>query len=510
MNNKPDITALFAEYVSGTITDVQLRELEISLTQDAELRSRFIKYLNLDSALSDHAALSSSEVAEIESCTQQLTPLPARQSRMRINALTFATAVAAAIVLAFFLWPTGSSPSQGQAVATIVADVDAVLHKSGQPDSGSELFTDEYTLEEGLINLEFAGGVMVYIEAPARFKAASDKKILLHSGQLSASVPQAGIGFTVETPDAEVVDFGTEFSVDVGSGASEVHVFDGLVRIAPRLAGNENTESIDLRTDQAVRLDRQHPDPVMIDVATDRFIRNFDEPHTNRFQRMIQSMSPVAHYGMPIQKDSLACDPPDYEGKLIRAQGASKQSRRAKGISGSSLRVQAGSNGMGGVVDTPIPLYSGELTLIAHVYLENQAPNGTIITDTPEQGGRIMLGLDEVGGLTVAVQTETGQRLSITQSTLLPLQTWVQVIVISDGEKLRLYSDGQLVGHIKCGVLNRAAATPLWFGTRADGEGLWSGRIDEVAFIDRAITKAEIEKLHEVAVKRQDKFEDQP
>jgi ferric-dicitrate binding protein FerR (iron transport regulator) len=69
------------------------------------------------------------------------------------------------------------------------------------------------------------------------------------------------IGFTVETPAADVVDFGTEFSVDVAGGASEVHVFEGLVQVQPRSTEwHEATGSaVDLRTSQAVMIDNARP-----------------------------------------------------------------------------------------------------------------------------------------------------------------------------------------------------------------------------------------------------------
>ena len=43
--------------------------LEAALRDDAQLRRDFIEYMNLDSALSDLAALSEAEVAEIEKST---------------------------------------------------------------------------------------------------------------------------------------------------------------------------------------------------------------------------------------------------------------------------------------------------------------------------------------------------------------------------------------------------------------------------------------------------------
>ena len=99
---------------------------------------------------------------------------------------------------------------------------------------------------------------------------------------LSASVPPEGVGFAVDTPDAEVIDFGTEFSIDVESNASEVHVFEGLVRVQPRsLKDGKAGQAVNVQSSQAVKIDNASKKPVGIQLATDRFIRSFDEPKTS-------------------------------------------------------------------------------------------------------------------------------------------------------------------------------------------------------------------------------------
>ena len=66
MSDSPDLRPLFADYASGGISAEQLQTLEAALRDDAELRREFIEYMNLDSALSDLAALSETEVAAME------------------------------------------------------------------------------------------------------------------------------------------------------------------------------------------------------------------------------------------------------------------------------------------------------------------------------------------------------------------------------------------------------------------------------------------------------------
>ena len=99
-------------------------------------------------------------------------------------------------------------------------------------------------------------------EAPASFEAKDDSGIALHRGRLSATVPPEASGFRVETPSANIVDFGTEFSIDVDDDHSEIHVFDGHVQVQPFATASGNKPAgasnvIDLKTSQAVRINRR-------------------------------------------------------------------------------------------------------------------------------------------------------------------------------------------------------------------------------------------------------------
>ena len=72
---------------------------------------------------------------------------------------------------------------------------------------------------------------------------------------MSANVPPEGIGFTIETTEATIVDYGTEFSVEAGSGASEVHVFNGLVRVRSRRGTDDQAGKVyELAGDDAYTL----------------------------------------------------------------------------------------------------------------------------------------------------------------------------------------------------------------------------------------------------------------
>ena len=62
--------------------------------------------------------------------------------------------------------------------------------------------------------------------------------MFLKSGRLTAEVPPAASGFTVNTPRLNAVDIGTRFGVNVEeNGDSELHVMEGEVEVS-RTSGN--------------------------------------------------------------------------------------------------------------------------------------------------------------------------------------------------------------------------------------------------------------------------------
>ena len=464
-----------------------------------------------------HADLRSSlrrrciQVAALESCNEnEIAPALMssdrhdssgwRRSRMTIGFGSIALLAAACLLIAFVIPHEERGPDSSQPhFAAIVSEIGAVLTSGESSWDETGLSAGEYQLRRGLLHLRFDAGVMVFVEAPARFSAESGKRLVLYSGRLSANVPPKGIGFTVETPEAEVVDFGTEFSVDVEVGKSEVHVFDGLVRVQPRSgSGSDNTAAVNLRASQAVRIDDSSPKPVEITLAIDRFIRNFAEPK-RKYARSVKQLLPAAYYRMPIRDRGLVSEPPQYSGEVLTGDGI--RPPHSQGVfAGGSLRVKADSTGRGGRVDTPPPLVTGSFTLSVFVYLETRALDATVVTNIRANEGNFGLALDEKGLLRAKVRSSDGELQSVTATTLLPLKTWRHLVMVVDGEYLRIYEDAQLVASAQCSLIANAESETVWFGTRADGLGLWDGRIDELALFDKALSEKDVADLYQAAL----------
>jgi hypothetical protein len=103
-------------------------------------------------------------------------------------------------------------------------------------------------LTEGLVALEFDSGAKVNLEAPSELTLVDAMNVHLVKGTVVADIPDSAIGFRVTTPSANVVDFGTRFSVSVGAlmGGTRTQVYEGLVEVQSKLSG----EVVSLKTGQ--------------------------------------------------------------------------------------------------------------------------------------------------------------------------------------------------------------------------------------------------------------------
>jgi hypothetical protein len=80
-------------------------------------------------------------------------------------------------------------------------------------------------------------------------------------------------------------------------------------------------------------------------------------------------------------------------------------------------------------------------------------------------------------------------------ATVIPRWQWHQVVLVRDGPAVRVYLDGRMEIETTAPADFPAGLEQLFFGGRSDNESNWEGRLDEIAFFDRALSAAEIERL---------------
>lgn len=496
MSNTDDWSALIAEYIEGEITPDRLALLEAKLRSDPAFRRDFIQYLNVDYALGDLVALSATERSEAAVPVSANMAGSGTRPRSLRRRQGWIAAIAFVLLLGGLWFVIRPSNPRETTVAVRASDVDAVLLRDDRSWSSRDIPTGFYRLDKGLLHLQYPDNVELYVEAPAQFELIDRQRVRLQSGRISANVPD-GSEFSVATPEATVIQSGTEYSVEAITGGSEVHVFQGTVRVRPARDNDPGVAAIDLKASQAVRIDGPENRTTSISLASDRFIRTFEEPRRN-YAGTMKGLSPLAFYRMAIRDQGLRSDPPQYSGVVLTGAGSTPPHTRGV-FAGGSLRVGGNSTGRGGRVDHTPALDQGQMSLVVFVYLESPCPGAVIATNRNGSTGNFALALDDTGAAHPTVRQADGRFQAVTGSAPLPLATWRHLVFTSDGEQLRLYEDGEMVSSNKCAGLSSAPSDPWFFGTASNGTGLLSGRIDELAIFGRAITAEEVGVLYRAA-----------
>ena len=253
------LNALCNELVDGSISSERHAELEAWLLSDEAVRQHYVRVLGLSASLHDYAGEFESE--EGGDAIVSFSSSQAKNTRWPWRArLSLAAALVAALFLAVLLvkkeQPATQGIGQDHGLAVLTRASGLEWAKGATPYRiGDRLPTGEVKILSGTMQIEFYSGASVILEGPANLEIRSANEAFCHYGKVRGCVPPQAVGFTVKTPDYDLVDLGTEFGISVGeNGTSEVHVFDGKVEL--RDLGADTTKStLGLTEGQAVQLE---------------------------------------------------------------------------------------------------------------------------------------------------------------------------------------------------------------------------------------------------------------
>ncbi len=501
---KADELRLIDDFLSAEISTVEFPRLQSLLRESAEARATLRSLATVETKLQELAASNRETVAVFappRRVWKNATP------RRWLVGLGLAAVLAILAVRAWHLFYQPMQKPMGGVVATLSQSSGATLVAGGVEfgaENGAELRAGAYELRAGFLEITYATGVVVLVESPARFELRGTTVVALREGSLSARVPGPGIGFTVETPAASVVDLGTEFGVSANATASEVHVFVGEVLV--KTSGD--ADPLHLKENHASRIDLATRTPTGIEFRPQKFLRSLDDP-TGKFARQIYQLQPLAYYRMNTKRDITALKDSMklHDGRVVPGRNASPW---ITGRPGPALRLGGSEAGAYAVVpDYPIA-EAGEITVCAWVYAESRPRWASIAKNWAEDAGKDSAGQFEFGiwhddgDLEVRVHDAQGREIGVREGVPMPLGAWQFVAFTLDGTTLRLYREGNEVGSAPCAGLSVIAPSALGIGVRLEASGgqpdraipgFWDGRIDELAIFHHALNAAQIAQL---------------
>jgi hypothetical protein len=262
-----ELRALLDALCEESITAEQMRRLEELVLAHPEAEAYYVQYLSLHADLSRHFAVPPAVTEASLRDRARGTPARSRPRLLRYPRLLLGlSALAAGVLLAVVLWPRprvrvtpeeASPEPTDNTVAVLLQANGAEWEGPGPvPQVGTPLPPGRLRLRAGLAHLEFYSGATVILEGPADLRLISPRSAYCLRGRLRATVPPQAQGFTIGTPDFDLVDRGTEFGVAVGPDErTEVHVFQGLVELHDPGRNPPAGAHQDLKTGQGVRRD---------------------------------------------------------------------------------------------------------------------------------------------------------------------------------------------------------------------------------------------------------------
>ncbi|WP_145374945.1 LamG-like jellyroll fold domain-containing protein [Symmachiella dynata] len=236
---------MFRRLADGDMTADEFAAVEERLLADSGFRERYVRAMGIEAGL--HEALRFPGTFQL--------PKPRRLSSVRV--FVFGS-VCSMLLLGLAVWaywafvPGRSgviyhaSASPGAKPVAIVTRAEAA---SDDVRPGMRIKPGVLLVGEGQLQLEFMNGAQINLEGPAELHILSVEAAKLISGKAAVRIPPGARGFILNTPDAAVVDLGTEFAVSVEkNGESEIHVVDGEVDVS--LLGSDGNTLTNQRVTQ--------------------------------------------------------------------------------------------------------------------------------------------------------------------------------------------------------------------------------------------------------------------
>ncbi|QDT63370.1 FecR domain-containing protein [Calycomorphotria hydatis] len=248
-----EVRNLTESYCHGTIGRTGIARLEELIFSDVSLCQEYVFYSDYFADLISRARDRRGETwLTIASSAERRRKAWSKQLALSVGSVVGAACVAALVVLMVLIQP---QPAEIGRIAVLSQDAEWA---DGETLEHGDVIRagDIITMNRGVAVLELVGGVRMQLAAPISIGMPSPSNVRLHNGTLSADVSPEGVGFTVDTSDAQIIDLGTRFLVErTPATATRVFVEKGKVEARMRSDGGGFAKILELTAGQAARFD---------------------------------------------------------------------------------------------------------------------------------------------------------------------------------------------------------------------------------------------------------------
>jgi parallel beta-helix repeat protein len=215
------------------------------------------------------------------------------------------------------------------------------------------------------------------------------------------------------------------------------------------------------------------------------------QPADDSYALTIHADAPLAYYRLGESADPTAAD---SSGNSLHGTYLNGPSLGSEGVFGAGLDTAVSFDGINDLVEVPDHdlLRPDQITVEAWVYpATGLGSNDTVLAKTTSSSWNDGYGMYNIsGGQITFFVNRIGDRVSAD----LALDEWSHVVGTYDGHMLRLYVNGEQLATKALGTTITHSLAPLRIGQGAYSGYTWTGRIDEVALYDRALSADQIQR----------------
>ena len=167
-----------------------------------------------------------------EPSDENITNSPSASSPRRISLFHIGLFFTAAAMFAVIIY-ISNIPPPPPPVAMLTKSLDAQWESPNDTlIDMEELGPGSLNLTKGYAEITFGEGACVILQAPVSIDLLDTNGLRLISGSVACNVPPEAIGFYIQSTNASIVDYGTEFGATVdASGKLKTQVYEGMVAL---------------------------------------------------------------------------------------------------------------------------------------------------------------------------------------------------------------------------------------------------------------------------------------
>jgi|GEM_PF-4163422 len=514
---------LLSRLSDDSLSPDEAQDLESILIEDRDARDYYRWHSTVHVALEERGRNESFEPAKV------IRPSFGRR-------VLWGAAAAAVISVGLFLWRGGVDDMEpgkvagqdvepvGPIVAVVSAAEGVRWSAESSAEAGTRLPAGRLRVDDGSLWLSLSGGQSVYLRGPAEVELIDREEFGVVSGQVAFRSGGKGSPFIVHLPEAAVVDRASEFGVTVRGERAGVRAFSGQLKVCTLGPSGRTREELVLEAGSEIGVGRQFS---VLTPGTMTFLREAPLPRlagssgSPAYQAAVKRSEPHSFWrfeevgpgrvvpdemggsGLMLVEGASLAGKPDHRYLLVddaslsgfaMAADRSFEFRPDGGFSVECLFYSTGEQ-IGSILsmETTGGLPEG-LTMPRTV---RHAPHYFLLERMGRRGEKI----DHVhpdfalrGLFRAPAGYEGGLNTYSRESHL--FHRWVHAAAIYDGDRIRIYVDGQLSDEVPASlVFSGVGMRPIIGRLQPQPTGerrQWVGGIDEVALYGRPLSEGEV------------------